>query len=182
MIKKILVMGEHTIDKNQESALRKILGMKPEDKFELEIINVPINHIITHEEVKQYKLVISTQSNPIVLRRVNTILKKNGVTLIKPFKNNEGVLTHFMKIDDVVVDYKYELVKLNDNSENKQEMKKPFKKEYQNKKPNVDRNRKPKVDQNRKPNKNMSKRPKVDQNKMDQNRKPNKFSNNKKSK
>lgn len=174
MIKKILVMGEHKIDSNQKSALRKILGMNPEDKFELEIINVPLNHIITHEEAKQYSLVLSTQSNPIVLRRVNTILKKNGVTLIKPFKNNEGVLTHFMKIEDVVVDYKYELVKLNNNSENNQKMKKPFNKVYQN--------RKPKVDQTRKPNKNISKRPKVDQNKIDQNRKPNKFSNNKKSK
>lgn len=177
MIKKILVMGEHNIDNTQESALRKILGMKPEDKFELEIINVPINHIITHEEVKQYDLVISTQSNPIVLRRVNTILKKNGVTLIKPFKNNEGVLTHFMKIDDVIVDYKYELVKLNGDSENKQVTKKPFKKVHQNKKPNVDRNIKSNNYQNRKPNKNVSKRPKVDQN-----RKPNKFNNDKKSK
>lgn len=182
MIKKILVMGEHTIDNNQESALRKILRIKPEDKFEMEIINVPLNHIITHEEVKQYSLVLSTQSNPIVLRRVNTILKKNGVTLIKPFKNNDGVLTHFMKIDDVIVDYKYELVRLNDNSENKQEMKKPFKKVHQNRKPNIDRNRKSNNDQNRKPNKNISKRPKVDQNKNGQNRKPNKFSNNKKSK
>lgn len=125
MNKKLLVMGKHTIEKNQWGPIREFLGMNPEDKTKIEIINVPLNHILTHEEVKQYSLVLSTQSNPIILRRVNEILKKANITLIKPFKNNEGVITHFMKINDVIVDYKYDLVKLN-VSEKKQEVKKPF--------------------------------------------------------
>ena len=118
-------MGKHTVEKNQWGPIREFLGMNPEDKTKVEIINVPLNHILTHEEVKQYNLVLSTQSNPIILRRVNEILKKANITLIKPFKNNEGVITHFMKINDVIVDYKYDLVKLN-VSEKKQEVKKPF--------------------------------------------------------
>ena len=125
MNKKLLVMGKHTIEKNQWGPIREFLGMNPEDKTKIEIINVPLNHILTHEEVKQYSLVLSTQSNPIILRRVNEILKKANITLIKPFKNNEGVITHFMKINDVIVDYRYDLVKLN-VSEKKQEVKKPF--------------------------------------------------------
>ena len=125
MNKKLLVMGKHTVEKNQWGPIREFLGMNPEDKTKIEIINVPLNHILTHEEVKQYSLVLSTQSNPIILRRVNEILKKANITLIKPFKNNEGVITHFMKINDVIVDYKYDLVKLN-VSEKKQEVKKPF--------------------------------------------------------
>lgn len=136
MNKKLLVMGKHTIEKNQWGPIREFLGMNPEDKTKIEIINVPLNHILTHEEVKQYSLVLSTQSNPIILRRVNEILKKANITLIKPFKNNEGVITHFMKINDVIVDYKYDLVKLN-VSEKKQEVKKPFAK--RNNKKDIDK-------------------------------------------
>ena len=136
MNKKLLVMGKHTIEKNQWGPIREFLGMNPEDKTKIEIINVPLNHILTHEEVKQYSLVLSTQSNPIILRRVNEILKKANITLIKPFKNNEGVITHFMKINDVIVDYKYDLVKLN-VSEKKQEVKKPFAKRNNKKAPKL---------------------------------------------
>ena len=126
MIKKLLVMGKHTIEKNQWGPIREFLGMNPDDKTKIEIINVPVYHVLTHEEVKQYSLVLSTQTNPIILRRVNEILKKANVTLIKPFRNNEGVITHFMKINDVIVDYKYDLVKLNVSENKVQETKKPF--------------------------------------------------------
>ena len=135
MTKKILIMGKHTIERNQWGAIREFLGMNPDDKTKIEIVNVPLNHVITDEEAKQYNLVLSTQSNPIILRRVNEILKRCGITLIKPFKNSEGVLTHFMKINDVVVDYKYELVKLNIDSEKKKDVKKPFNKSNQNRNP-----------------------------------------------
>lgn len=112
MVKKILIMGKHTIERNQWGPLKEILGLDPSSKEKIEIVNVPLTHVITHEEVKNYNLILSTQSNPIVLRRVHEIASKANITVIKPFKNNEGVITHFMKVNEVVVEYKYDLVKL----------------------------------------------------------------------
>ncbi|WP_304576760.1 hypothetical protein [Romboutsia ilealis] len=134
MVKKILIMGKHTIERNQWGALRELLGLDPNGREKIEIVNVPLTHVITHEEVKNYNLILSIQSNPIVLRRVHEIASKANVTLIKPFKNNEGVITHFMKVNEVVVEYKYDLVKLEvlENNSEKRTERKPA----HNKRPN----------------------------------------------
>ena len=56
---------------------------------------------------KEYNMVITTQPNPIVLRNVKKVL--GDIPLVKPYKNKNKELTHFMKVEEVKVEYKYEL-------------------------------------------------------------------------
>lgn len=116
MDKKILVMGKHTIEKNHWGPLKQLMGLPADDKTRINVVNKPLTHILTKDEIKEYDLILSLQNNPILLRRVWKMATDCNVPIVKPFKNKEKVLTHFMKVNEVIVDYKYELVKI-DNSD-----------------------------------------------------------------
>lgn len=116
MEKKILVMGKHTIEKNHWNPLKQLMGLSSEDRSKIVVVNKPLTHILTRDEIKEYDLILSLQNNPILLRRVWKMASDCNVPIVKPFRNKEKVLTHFMRVDEVIVDYKYELVKI-DNSD-----------------------------------------------------------------
>ena len=104
---KILIMGKFTIEKDHWRVLKEIMGMDKDDKSRIELVNKPDNFILTTEAAKEYNMVITTQPNPIVLRNVKKVL--GDVPLVKPYKNKNKELTHFMKVEEVKVEYKYEL-------------------------------------------------------------------------
>ena len=116
---KILVMGKFTIEKNHWHILKQIMGMKPDDRSRIEIVNKPENYILDPESVKEYNLVITTQPNPIVLKNVKKVL--GDIPFVKPYKNKNKEITHFMKINEIVVEYKYDLFEINpkDKTKNK---------------------------------------------------------------
>lgn len=114
---KILIMGKFTIEKNHWYILKQIMGLKPDDKSKIEIVNKPENYIIDTESAKDYNLVITTQPNPIVLRNVKRVL--GDIPLVKPYRNKNKEMTHFMKINDIVVEYKYDLFKVDGKDKNK---------------------------------------------------------------
>ena len=104
---KILIMGKFTIEKDHWRVLKEIMGMDKDDKSRIELVNKPDNFILTPETAKEYNMVITTQPNPIVLRNVKKVL--GDIPLVKPYKNKNKELTHFMKVEEVKVEYKYEL-------------------------------------------------------------------------
>ena len=104
---KILIMGKFTIEKDHWRVLKEIMGMDKDDKSRIELVNKPDNFILTTETAKEYNMVITTQPNPIVLRNVKKVL--GDIPLVKPYKNKNKELTHFMKVEEVKVEYKYEL-------------------------------------------------------------------------
>ena len=93
------------------------MGLKPDDKSKIEIVNRPENYILDTESAKDYNLVITTQPNPIVLRNVKRVL--GDIPLVKPYRNKNKEMTHFMKINDIVVEYKYDLFKVDSKDKNK---------------------------------------------------------------
>lgn len=123
MEKKILVMGKHTIEKNHWSPLKQLMGLPADSKEKITVINKPLTHILTRDEIKEYDLILSLQNNPILLRRVWKMASDCNVPIVKPFRNKEKVLTHFMKIDEILIDYKYELVKIDNGQKPKQVVK-----------------------------------------------------------
>ena len=102
-----LATGKFTIEKDHWRVLKEIMGMDKDDKSRIELVNKPDNFILTAETAKEYNMVITTQPNPIVLRNVKKVL--GDVPLVKPYKNKNKELTHFMKVEEVKVEYKYEL-------------------------------------------------------------------------
>ena len=118
---KILIMGKFTIEKDHWRVLKEIMGVDKSDKSKIELVNKPDNFILTAETVKEYDMVITTQSNPIVLRNVKKVL--GDVPLVKPYKNKNKELTHFMKVNEVKVEYKYDLYEVKPPKVKKPKMK-----------------------------------------------------------
>lgn len=128
MEKKILVMGKHTIEPNHWSPLKQLMGLEEGARIKISVVNKPLTHILTRDEIKQYDLILSLQNNPILLRRVWKMASDCNVPIVKPFRNKDKVLTHFMKVNEVVVDYKYELVKIDNSDKSKPVAKRTMKK------------------------------------------------------
>lgn len=136
---KILIMGKFTIEKEYWKVIKTILQLDRGDKTKFQLVNKPENYVLTKEEAKEYVLVITTQSNPLVLKNVIKVL--GDVPLVKPYKNHQKELTHFMRLENVTVDYAYELYKLDNPvkmEEDQKPVKKPRKKPY-NKEKQVER-------------------------------------------
>lgn len=114
---KILVMGKFTIEKDHWKAIKMILKLEKGDTTKFTLVNKPDNHVLTKEEVCEYVLVITTQSNPLVLKNVKKVL--GDIPLVKPYKNKNKELTHFMLLNEVVVDYKYELFEVGNKRKQK---------------------------------------------------------------
>lgn len=110
---KILVMGKFTIEKDHWRAIKSVLKLEKGDNTKFTLVNKPDNYVLTKEEAQEYALVITTQSNPIVLKNVKKVL--GDTPLVKPYRNKNKELTHFMLINDIVVDYNYELFEVTNN-------------------------------------------------------------------
>ena len=108
---KILVMGKFTIERHHWKSIKEILKLGKDDKVVFKLVNKPENHVLTKEEVAEYALVITTQTNAVVLRNVKKVL--GDIPLVKPYKNKNKELTHFMVVNEVIVEYKYELFEIN---------------------------------------------------------------------
>lgn len=119
---KILVMGKFTVEKDHWRAIKMILKLEKGDTTKFTLVNKPDNHVLTREEAQEYMLVITTQSNPLVLKNVKKVL--GDVPLVKPYKNKNKELTHFMLLNEVVVDYKYELFEVGNKKKQKPHNKK----------------------------------------------------------
>ena len=119
---KILVMGKFTIEKDHWRAIKMILKLEKGDTTKFTLVNKPDNHVLTKEEAQEYALVVTTQSNPLVLKNVKKVL--GDVPLVKPYRNKNKELTHFMLLNEVVVDYKYELFEVGNKQKQKPHNKK----------------------------------------------------------
>jgi hypothetical protein len=119
---KILVMGKFTVEKDHWRAIKMMLKLEKGDTTKFTLVNKPDNHVLTREEAQEYVLVITTQSNPLVLKNVKKVL--GDVPLVKPYRNKNKELTHFMLLNEVVVDYKYELFEVGNKRKQKPHNKK----------------------------------------------------------
>jgi len=141
---KILVMGKFTIERDHWKAIKMILNLEKGDNTKFTLVNKPDNHVLTKEEAQEYVLVVTTQSNPLVLKNVKKVL--GDIPLVKPYRNKNKQLTHFMLLNDIVVDYKYELFevinKKKPNPHNKKKNNKQVKKENKTQQIEVNDNQK----------------------------------------
>lgn len=141
---KILVMGKFTIERDHWKAIKMILNLEKGDNTKFTLVNKPDNHVLTKEEAQEYVLVVTTQSNPLVLKNVKKVL--GDIPLVKPYRNKNKQLTHFMLLNDIVVDYKYELFEVNNkkkpNPHNKKKNNKQVKKENKTQQIEVNDNQK----------------------------------------
>lgn len=132
----IMVMGKFKIQRGCWKVIKEILGLKPEEQVKFQIINKPDNYILKKEEAANLDLIITTQTNPTVLK--NVLHVAGDVPVVKPFKNNKDnkqVITHLMRIEEIKIEYKYKLYEYdgaadfkNNNTHNKGNNKKPYKK------------------------------------------------------
>lgn len=106
----IMVMGKFKIQRGCWKVIKEILGLKPEEQIKFQIINKPDNYILKREEAAKLDLIITTQTNPTVLKNVLNVA--GDVPVVKPFKNNKEnrqVITHLMRIEEIKIEYKYKL-------------------------------------------------------------------------
>lgn len=106
----IMVMGKFKIQRGCWKVIKEILGLKPEEQVKFQIINKPDNYILNKDEASKIDMIITTQTNPTVLK--NMLNVAGDVPVVKPFKNNKDnkqVITHLMRIEEIKIEYKYKL-------------------------------------------------------------------------
>lgn len=110
--KTILVIGNVRVEKNHFNTIKELLGVTKEESgsVKIEFKNVPVNTIVP-DDVKKYAMVLTSQNNPVQLKNMKS--RCGDVPLVKQFKDKMKKVTAYMKLNEVVVKYSYDLFKIN---------------------------------------------------------------------